>query len=48
VLDQGTNIITFDEDESLVGEVLFRICKRLEALHVMEETSNKEDIGDVS
>jgi hypothetical protein len=44
--EENMSVITFDEDPSLTGDVLFRICKRLEAMHVMEETAKMDDIPD--
>jgi len=33
---EGTSVIQFNEDATLTGEALFRICKQLEAFYIME------------
>lgn len=41
---ENTNVIPFNEDPTLTGEALFRICKQLEAFFVLEKTSASDDI----
>jgi len=40
---QGISVITLNDDPTLTGEALFRICKQLEAFYILEATEANMD-----
>eukprot|EP01118_Nematostelium_gracile_P015536 TRINITY_DN6248_c0_g2_i2.p1 TRINITY_DN6248_c0_g2~~TRINITY_DN6248_c0_g2_i2.p1 ORF type:complete len:964 (-),score=259.15 TRINITY_DN6248_c0_g2_i2:84-2975(-) len=46
--EAGTDVIYFDDDPSLTGDVLFNICKRLEALHILSDNALTENLPKAS